>query len=191
MTFQTEKATFVRDLLGIPPKVSKAALAQRGEVLGGAIERYYDRLSACNVGNQQLGLAIGGALVENFESVRKALLHRPLIGIPELIEIEKKEDGLRNIHLASYQMGFDYTFYWALNGPGGFNTPTARLLTNLNLEVRRKPIASILDLAATNKATGAITHIYEILEMILDDFARVTEAAPVKPPSDVLAQPFR
>jgi len=187
MTFQTNKVDFVRLILAAPAKVSKGSLHAKGGILGGALNRFYTRLERCNQGNRALSnLYGGGLLAPNYADVAKALLFRPAIGWPEIKEVALEQDGLRSIHQSSYLMGFDYVRYYDVNG-GPISSGTRRNLRDLNNEVRSRPRASILDLAADGAPTGAITHVYLILNMLLDDFSNVTINAPIKPADSVLA----
>ncbi len=190
MTFQEEKVALIRRFLDTRPRVNERELEKKGTVLGGALTMFYDRLERINQGNKFLSDRYGGGLLApNFEIVQKLVQYRPGLDRAEIDKMERRQDGLFTIHFTSYEMGFDQLFYWTINAPGQFLSRQRKSLAELNNEVQTRPKASILDIAREDAPKGALTHMYEILNRLLDDFEKVTVNAPLKPPSGSLA-PF-
>jgi len=191
MTFQEEKVALIRGFLDTRPRVNERELDQKGTVLGGALTMFYDRLERINQGNKFLSDRYGGGLLApNFEIVQKLVQYRPGLERAEIDKMERRQDGLFTVHFTSYEMGFDQVFYWTVNAPGTILSRQRKSLAELNNEVKTRPKASILDIARDDAPKGALTHMYDILKRLVDDFEKVTVNAPIKPPSGSLAPLF-
>lgn len=191
VSFQEEKVTLIRQFLKTGPRINEQDLAQKGTILGGALTMFYDRLERINQGNKFLSdLYGGGLLAPNFEVIQKLVQYRPGLDRAEIDKTERRQDGLFTVHFTSYEMGFDLTFYWTVNAPGTILSKQAKALRELNNEVKTRPKASILDIAREDAPKGALNHLYEILNRLVDDFELVTVNAPIKPPSGTLAPLF-
>ncbi len=188
MTFQEDKVALLRRFLAARPRINKRDLERKGTILGGALTMFYDRLAGINQGNKFLSDRYGGGLLApNFDLLAEMLQYRPGLDKAELSVTELAQDGLFTVHFTSYEMGFDQVFYWAVNAPGTLLSNQRKSLANLNNEVQSRPKASILDIAADDAPKGALNHLYEILNRLVDDFEGVTVNAPILPPTGVLA----
>lgn len=190
-SFQEQKIALIRGLLESRPRINERDLEKKGTVLGGALTMFYDRLERINQGNKFLSDRYGGGLLApNYEIVQELVRYRPGLDQAEISNLERKQDGLFTVHWSSYEMGFDQVSYWTVNAPGTILSKQRKALNELNNEVKTRPRASILDIARDDAPKGALTHMYEILNRLVDDFEQVTLNAPVIPPASVLAPLF-